>query len=77
MIVTRVCRQCGRDMAMEVRSETSHRRYCDDCRRKRAVQATLRSRKRVNDPNNCRVEVRTIRLYYSRTGALLRMEVVR
>lgn len=76
MIVRRYCEQCGELVDMEVKSAFPHRHFCDDCRRKRAVQATLRYRHKYKASRDGYTETRTVRFRFSKHGALLGMEVL-
>ena len=79
MTVRRVCKQCGEEKAMQVRNANSHRLYCDDCRRARAVQATLRARRRKHQKKGEFTkfsEVRKVRIDYDRNGAFVGLEVI-
>ena len=75
MTVERYCRQCGRRVAMEVNSPKSPRRFCDDCRRKRAVQATLRNRRR-NLAAKGYSEIHRVKFNYTPDGVVCGMEVL-
>lgn len=76
IVVERVCEQCGQLARMEVQSQSSTRRFCDECRRKRAVQATLRSRSRKKPRVGVRTEIHRVKFTYSAKGALIGMEVL-
>ena len=76
MTVERFCRQCGQRVKMEVKSPKSNRRFCDECRRKRAVEATLRSRSRKKPRVGVRTEIHRVKFTYSAKGALIGMEVL-
>ena len=75
MTVERFCRQCGQRVMMEVKSPKSKRRFCDECRRKRAVQATLRNRRR-NIAKKGYSEVHRVKFHYTREGVVCGMEVL-
>lgn len=76
MTVERLCRQCGERVAMEVKSQKSSRRYCDKCRRVRAVQATLRNRRRRKISANGYSEVHRVKFHYTQDGVICGMEVL-
>ena len=76
IVVERVCEQCGQLAMMEVKGQSSTRRFCDVCRRHRAVQATIRSRKRKKPRVGVRTEIRRVKFTYSANGALTGMEVL-
>lgn len=75
MTVQRYCRQCGERVAMEVKSQKSSRRFCDKCRRERAVQATLRNRRR-NLAAKGYSEIHRVRFDYTPDGVVCGMEVL-
>lgn len=60
---------------MEVKSHKSKRRFCDECRRKRAVQATLRNRRR-NIAKKGYSEVHRVKFHYTQEGVICGMEVL-
>lgn len=76
MTVERFCRQCGHLAKMEVKSLKSKRRFCDECRRKRAVEATLRNRRRNVAKKKGYSEVHRVKFHYTHEGVVCGMEVL-